>query len=1043
MFFTDVDLNDTHTPSHDNGTFTWSDGALTVAQQAALQAASTLDLTLNDSIDTGAGSVDFTYSAADSTFDFLAAGETLTASYQVTVTDDQSASSTETVTITITGSNDAPTAADDSNAVTANVNSASQPNPVSGNVLGNDSDPDTTDTLAVSAVDGSGANVGTGVTGTYGTLTLNGDGSYTYALANGQANVQALSAGEVVTDTFQYTASDGNGGTSTATLTISVTGSNVLPTITSFDDDTGVQGDSITADTTITLHGTSDAGTQTVTVFDGTTELGFATVAADGSWTFTTQTLEDALHSFTVTATDAASNVTAPSFPFLVTVSADAPNTGPTVTANPLNMVQDDVTLIQAAAGISAADADGNAVTQFQLFDDNSARGTDDNNLSPDTTGYFLINGVAQKAGVNIDVGPADLPNVQFVAGATSDILWIRATDGQTFGAWVSFTVTETPHGKPLVNQAPVVTAHNQAATHNQVFTAAQLILSVADPNGDTITKYQFFDDHDARGTADNNPLHDNSGYFLLNGQREPEGVSIEITADQFNHDALTYQSAVDTDILWARAYDGNLWSAWTSFQITADDHKPVIGVISDLTVDKNVTLAEADLGIPTPTDADGDPIAQYQFWDGNDATGSGYFVLDGVDQAARQNVTVDAADLTHLTFQTDNVGTDTLWVRASDGVAWSDWVSFDVTATNTAPVVTGHNVPPLATNSDTVAVSSLFTVADANSDTITKYQLWDDNGARGTGDDHSSPDNTGHFVVNGVAETAGHAIDVSAAEIANSVFANGTVGSTEILWERAFDGTDWSNWTSVSITETHNAAVPGNEAPTVAVGDITVTTSAETFNASQLVTATDADNDAITAYQFFDDHQLPGTAENNPTNDISGHFVLNGEALTEGQHIEITADQFNANALTFQSGSGDDLLWVRAFDGQDWGAWASFHVDAPTNTAPAITTPTSLSVAANDSFAAGDLVTHVTDPDLGAHVAQYEFWDSTQTATSGHFEVNGAAQGSNAAIDVVAADLDHASFVAGSQPGTDQVWVRVNDGIEWSAWHSLTVTTT
>ena len=73
-----------------------------------MTAAGTLALTLHDSTDTGAGSIDFTYSAADSSFDFLADGETLTVTYDVTVTDNNNVTTTQPVTITITGTNDAP-----------------------------------------------------------------------------------------------------------------------------------------------------------------------------------------------------------------------------------------------------------------------------------------------------------------------------------------------------------------------------------------------------------------------------------------------------------------------------------------------------------------------------------------------------------------------------------------------------------------------------------------------------------------------------------------------------------------------------------------------------------------------------------------------------------------------------------------------------------------------------------------------------------------------------------------------------------------------
>ena len=77
-----------------------------------------------------------------------------------------------------------------------------------GNVLGNDSDPDG-GTLSVSAINGLPGAVGSSIAGTYGTLLLGANGQYTYTLANGQANVRALNAGQTVTETFHYTLSDG------------------------------------------------------------------------------------------------------------------------------------------------------------------------------------------------------------------------------------------------------------------------------------------------------------------------------------------------------------------------------------------------------------------------------------------------------------------------------------------------------------------------------------------------------------------------------------------------------------------------------------------------------------------------------------------------------------------------------------------------------------------------------------------------------------------------------------------------------------------
>jgi hypothetical protein len=72
--------------------------------------------------------------------------------------------------------------------------------------------------------------------------------------------------------------------------------------------DSGTKGDGITNDTTPTLHGTAEAGS-TVALFDGVGQIADTTANYAGDWTITAPTLTDGDHSFTVTATDVAGNV--------------------------------------------------------------------------------------------------------------------------------------------------------------------------------------------------------------------------------------------------------------------------------------------------------------------------------------------------------------------------------------------------------------------------------------------------------------------------------------------------------------------------------------------------------------------------------------------------------------------------------------------------------------------------------------------------------------------------------------------------------------
>ena len=185
----------------------------------------------------------YTYTADQSAADDLDASDTVTDSFTYTISDG-TATDTATLIITVTGVNDAPVAQNDvgyikeggtlsvSNGANANVSgSYDATGEHSGDVINtssgthSDSDADDSASLVVSAIrtgstEGSGTagTLGQSLSGTYGTLTMNANGSYTYVST-------ANSVSGTVTDVFNYTLSDGT-ATDTATLTITIYNSN-------------------------------------------------------------------------------------------------------------------------------------------------------------------------------------------------------------------------------------------------------------------------------------------------------------------------------------------------------------------------------------------------------------------------------------------------------------------------------------------------------------------------------------------------------------------------------------------------------------------------------------------------------------------------------------------------------------------------------------------------------------------------------------------------------------------------------------------------
>jgi Ca2+-binding RTX toxin-like protein len=134
--------------------------------------------------------------------------------------------------------------------------------------------------------------------------------------------------------------------------------------------------------------------------------------------------------------------------------------------------------------------------------------------------------------------------------------------------------------------------------------------------------------------------------------------------------------------------------------------------------------------------------------------------------------------------------GTDTVTgveTFTFNGVAYS--AAALLNPANTAPVVTAHDQTP-ARNA-LIDASSLFSVTDADLDTIQKFAFWDD---------VARPE-SGSFVLDGVTQGAQQEIVVDAADLASLQFQAGdSPAGWDYLYVRAFDGTSWSDWTGVSV---------------------------------------------------------------------------------------------------------------------------------------------------------------------------------------------------------------------------------------------------
>ncbi|MFM7738513.1 MAG: VCBS domain-containing protein, partial [Planctomycetota bacterium] len=224
---------------------------------------------------------------------------------------------TGSVTVNITGANDAPTAvADSDTAVEAggisNANAGTNP---SGNVLTNDTDPDSGDSLSVigvaaGTVPSAAGNVGIHVAGNYGQIHISTNGDYVYLVDNSDPAVQALrSSAQTLADTFTYTMRDAAGLTSTTQITITIQGVNDAPhdiTGTLTVSESATNGDSVG---TVTGEDADSGETFTYQLLDSAGGR-FAINSSTGEVTVANSSLldyeTDSTHQVTIRVTDLA-----------------------------------------------------------------------------------------------------------------------------------------------------------------------------------------------------------------------------------------------------------------------------------------------------------------------------------------------------------------------------------------------------------------------------------------------------------------------------------------------------------------------------------------------------------------------------------------------------------------------------------------------------------------------------------------------------------------------------------------------------------------
>ncbi|SDO88871.1 T1SS-143 domain-containing protein [Lutimaribacter pacificus] len=295
---------DTHTQT---GTIHASDADTgdTLSVDVTPQGAGYLGSFTHGGIDPATGEIDWTFSVDDADIDALGEGEVLTQDYLVTVEDSAGATDTVTVTVTINGTNDQPEPEDDASLIAVGDTAVLD-------VLDNDADVDTNDTLVVTHVDGQAIAPGGSITlgGGVGTVSLSGDGQLTFVPGPN-------APGRVV---LPYTVDDGSGtgnATATANWVINIAGVDIAddasPLGATVPDDVLSSVDDL-ENVAISGHAAVGGTVTSLTISDGTNSVTVPaagiTVGSDGSYSVTADLsgLDDGTLTVTAGIEDAAGN---------------------------------------------------------------------------------------------------------------------------------------------------------------------------------------------------------------------------------------------------------------------------------------------------------------------------------------------------------------------------------------------------------------------------------------------------------------------------------------------------------------------------------------------------------------------------------------------------------------------------------------------------------------------------------------------------------------------------------------------------------------
>ena len=757
-------------------------------------------------------------------------------------------------------------------------------------VLANDVDPDG-DPLVIA-----------GATALRGSVTINPDGTLTYV-------APANFAG---TDTISYTLSDGQGGVSTATVAITVSGVNDAPTSVGLPPRTDLTGEAIRFTVSPAFDDADgDPLTYTATGLPPGLTIDPATGVISGTVAAGASRLNGGNYAVTVTATDPQGAAASTSFGWTIanalpvatndaaTVAEDGSVVIP-VLANDANADGDPLTIIAASAGRGSVTINADGTLGYTAPADFAGI---------DTVTYTVSDGQGgtSTGTVNITVAGANDQPVAATLPPRAD------SDGEAVSLNLAPAFSD-PDGDPLVFSAtglpPGLTIDTVTGVVSGTIAGSSsaagsyaVVVTATDPSGAsastsftwTIADAPTTAADDTASTAEDTPVTIAVLANDLNPDDDPLAIASAVAANgsvTINPDGtLTYVPAADfngTDTVAYSVRDGqgNVSSATVTITVTPANDAPEATPLTDRT-DTDGEPVDLPLA-PAFADRDGDALV---------FSASGLPAGLAIDAATGRVTGVLAADAS-----TVNGGAYSVVVTATDAAGASTSSSFTWTITNTAPVASDGAAQTVA--GAPVTIDPFATVTDRDGDPLTVISATAANGTVTI-----NPDGTLTYLAN-----------------------PGFVGDDQITYTVS-DGQGGTATASIALTVSATNSVNG---PPTAADDVATTPEDQPVTVAVLANDSDADGDPLTVIQ--------ATASN-------GTVAVNAD----GTLTYTPAANFN----------GTDLIAYTVSDGQGGTSTATLVVVVqPVNDAPVIVadtlatdedTPVTFDPLANDNDPDGD----------------------------------------------------------------------------------------